>query len=100
MLATFKRLATNESGATAIEYGLICAFIGLFILSALHVVGAELIASLSKLLTAFGQDQLLATTSRRDTPSHGHQPRVSNAPAACNGRRQRFAQAGSASARA
>jgi pilus assembly protein Flp/PilA len=54
MLATFKRLATNESGATAIEYGLICAFIGLFILSALHVVGAELIASLSKLLTAFG----------------------------------------------
>jgi pilus assembly protein Flp/PilA len=53
MFPTFKRLLADESGATAIEYGLICAFIGLFILSALNVVASDLIASLNRLLTAF-----------------------------------------------
>jgi pilus assembly protein Flp/PilA len=54
MFVTFKRLLANESGATAIEYGLICAFIAVAILTALKVVGTELIASLTLLLGAFG----------------------------------------------
>ena len=54
MFQTFKRLLADKSGATAIEYGLICAFIGLAILSILHVVGADLVASLTLLLGAFG----------------------------------------------
>ena len=53
MLRTFKRLLAEESGATAIEYGLICAGIGLLILAALNTTGAQLIAALTRLLDAF-----------------------------------------------
>jgi len=53
MLRTFKRLLAEESGATAIEYGLICAGIGLVILAALNTTGARLIAALTRLLDAF-----------------------------------------------
>jgi pilus assembly protein Flp/PilA len=53
MLRTFKRLLAEESGATAIEYGLICAAIGLAILAALNPTGAQLIAALTFLLNAF-----------------------------------------------
>ncbi len=44
----------NKDGATAIEYGLICAGIGLLILAALHTTGEKLVALLTQLLTAFG----------------------------------------------
>jgi pilus assembly protein Flp/PilA len=53
MVVTFKRLLAEKSGATAIEYGLICAGIGLVILAALNTTGTQLIAALTKLLSAF-----------------------------------------------
>jgi pilus assembly protein Flp/PilA len=43
----------DSSGATAIEYGLICALIGLAILAALNTTGQELVAKFSLLLGAF-----------------------------------------------
>jgi pilus assembly protein Flp/PilA len=51
MLLAFKRLPSDESGATAIEYALICAGIGLVILAAVRTTGAELVALLTQLLT-------------------------------------------------
>ena len=54
MFQAFKRFAADESGATSIEYGLICAGIGLLILAALHTTGEKLVALLTQLLTAFG----------------------------------------------
>ena len=49
-----KRFLADEEGATAIEYSLICAGIGLLILAALHTTGQQLVALLTTLLTAFG----------------------------------------------
>lgn len=40
----------DSSGATAIEYGLICAGIGLAILAALNITGQQLLAKLTYLL--------------------------------------------------
>ncbi|MFV0298174.1 MAG: Flp family type IVb pilin [Hyphomicrobiaceae bacterium] len=37
-----KRIAKDQSGATAIEYGLIAAFIGIAIIAVLKNVGIEL----------------------------------------------------------
>jgi pilus assembly protein Flp/PilA len=54
MFATFRRLLANESGATAIEYGLICAGISLVIMLVIPDLGASLIAALTTLLNAFG----------------------------------------------
>ena len=54
MFVTFKGVLAHEADATAIEYGLICAFIAVAILTALKVVGTELIASLTLLLGAVG----------------------------------------------
>jgi pilus assembly protein Flp/PilA len=48
-----KRFLADESGATVIEYGLICALIALVILIALHTTGEQLVASLTTLLNAF-----------------------------------------------
>jgi len=53
MLLTFRRLLTEESGATAIEYGLICAGIGLVILLALNTTGQALVAMLQSLVDAW-----------------------------------------------
>lgn len=47
------RFLADRSGATAIEYGLLCALLALFILSAVHTTGATLIAKLNLLLDAF-----------------------------------------------
>jgi len=53
----FQRLLVHfladESGATAIEYGLICAAIAVAILTALHTTGEQLVAALQRLLDAF-----------------------------------------------
>lgn len=38
----FKRFLKDESGATAIEYGLIAALIGVVIIGALQLVGTNL----------------------------------------------------------
>jgi pilus assembly protein Flp/PilA len=51
---TFKHFLTDDSGATAIEYGLICAGIGLVILLVLGTTGEALVAALTMLLNAFG----------------------------------------------
>jgi pilus assembly protein Flp/PilA len=50
----FRRLFIDSSGATAIEYGLICAGIGLAIFAALNITGTQLVAMLQSLLSAFG----------------------------------------------
>lgn len=48
-----RRFVADERGATAIEYGLICALIGLAILVVLNTTGEALVASLQTLLAAF-----------------------------------------------
>lgn len=47
------RFLEDENGATAIEYGLICAGIGLAILAALNITGEALLAKFTLLLDAF-----------------------------------------------
>jgi pilus assembly protein Flp/PilA len=42
MTATLSRFVRDESGATAIEYGLIAALISVVIITSLKVVGASL----------------------------------------------------------
>jgi Flp pilus assembly pilin Flp len=49
MLRTFRRLLADQSGATAIEYGLICAFIAIVIA---FDVGNSLVAALELLVPA------------------------------------------------
>jgi len=51
---TIKQFLSDESGATAIEYGLICAGIAIFILAALNTTGQELLAKLTFLLNMLG----------------------------------------------
>jgi pilus assembly protein Flp/PilA len=41
-MTTLSRFMQDESGATAIEYGLIAAGIGVFIISAIWAVGSSL----------------------------------------------------------
>lgn len=54
MLHTFRGLLADESGATAIEYGLICAGIALAIITIIQNLGGNLVALLTGLLNAFG----------------------------------------------
>jgi pilus assembly protein Flp/PilA len=53
MLALLRHFAADKSGATAIEYGLICAIIALAILAALNTTGEALVAKLQTLVDAF-----------------------------------------------
>ena len=53
MFSTFTRLPKDESGATSIEYGLICAAIALAIITLLQTLGTNLVALLTGLLNAF-----------------------------------------------
>jgi pilus assembly protein Flp/PilA len=53
MLLKLRRFTADESGATAIEYGLICALIALAILAVLNTTGEALVAKLQTLLDAF-----------------------------------------------
>ena len=52
MVQAFKRFAADESGATAIEYGLICAGIAVALIAIINGLGENLIVLLSRLLTA------------------------------------------------
>ncbi|TMJ01695.1 MAG: Flp family type IVb pilin [Alphaproteobacteria bacterium] len=54
MLSTVKKLLAEERGATAIEYGLICAGIALAIITILQSLGTSLVSLLTGLLNAFG----------------------------------------------
>ena len=48
MKTLFNRFVTDESGATAIEYGLIAALIAVAVITALNTVGTELTATFDK----------------------------------------------------
>ena len=52
MFQAFRRFAADDSGATAIEYGLICAGIAVALIAIINSLGEDLIVLLSKLLTA------------------------------------------------
>lgn len=41
-MSLFKKFAADESGATAIEYGLIAALVSVFIIGALQLLGPAL----------------------------------------------------------
>jgi pilus assembly protein Flp/PilA len=49
-----QKFLRDESGATAIEYGLICAGIALAIIAAVGLTGEKLVELFTSLLTAFG----------------------------------------------
>jgi pilus assembly protein Flp/PilA len=48
----FVRFVKNESGATAIEYGLIASGIAVVIITAVNLVGANLTAKFTAIATA------------------------------------------------
>lgn len=52
MTNLFKRMVRDESGATAIEYGLIAALIAVVIIGALTSVGTSLSSTLSNVATS------------------------------------------------
>ena len=55
MIQTFRRLRADQAGATAIEYSLICALIGLVILLATNTTGQALVAMLTSLVDGWPQ---------------------------------------------
>ena len=50
----FEKFLRDQSGATAIEYGLIAACIALAIIAAVGMTGDKLVALFTSLLAAFG----------------------------------------------
>jgi pilus assembly protein Flp/PilA len=52
MLAIFSKLTRDDSGATAIEYGLIAALIAVVIIVAITAVGTNLSATFSSVTAA------------------------------------------------
>ena len=52
MLALVKRFVRDESGATAIEYGLIVALIAVVIITAVTTIGTNLKTAFNKIGTA------------------------------------------------
>ncbi len=53
MTTIYRSFRTDQSGATAIEYGLICALIALAIIAAVGTTGEKLVAAFSSLLNYF-----------------------------------------------
>ena len=51
--SAFKRLLADQSGATSIEYGQICAMIALAMVAAVGMTGDSLVAKFSSLLSLF-----------------------------------------------
>jgi pilus assembly protein Flp/PilA len=47
-----KELCVDESGATAIEYALICSLIAVFIIAALQLLGTKLSSEFSEVASA------------------------------------------------
>jgi pilus assembly protein Flp/PilA len=54
-MKTLVKFAKDESGATAIEYGLIAAGISVAIITVVNSVGTKLIATFSSVSTQLGQ---------------------------------------------
>ncbi|KQT29522.1 pilus assembly protein [Bradyrhizobium sp. Leaf396] len=52
MKCILAEFAADESGATAIEYGLVAAGIALAIIEVIHALGINLVAKLQSLATA------------------------------------------------
>jgi pilus assembly protein Flp/PilA len=55
MTKIFARFAKDESGATAIEYGLIAALIALAVIGGAQLVGTEIDATFDKVSTELGK---------------------------------------------
>ena len=55
MAAFLRRLAADESGVTAIEYSLICALMGLVVVTSLRDIGNALNMTFTTLANAFGR---------------------------------------------
>ena len=53
MLRTIKRFLRDDNGATAIEYGLICAGIAVAIITIIQGLGSNLVALLQRLVAFF-----------------------------------------------
>ena len=51
MVATFRKLINDESGATAIEYGLIAALVSVVLIAALTSLGTSLGAKFNAIST-------------------------------------------------
>jgi len=54
-MKTLVKFAKDESGATAIEYGLIAAGISVAIITVVNAVGSKLITTFSSVSTQLGQ---------------------------------------------
>ena len=54
MTNLIKRFAKNESGATAIEYGLIAALIAVVIIAAVQLLGTNISKQFGKVAAAIG----------------------------------------------
>jgi pilus assembly protein Flp/PilA len=54
MLRVFKRLAKDEKGATAIEYGLIAALVAVVIIGALTTLGTNMSSRFTRVASAVG----------------------------------------------
>lgn len=52
MKSLIKRFRTSESGATAIEYGLIAALIAVVIIVGVQAVGLDLLAKFNEIATS------------------------------------------------
>jgi len=55
MTAFLRRLADDDSGVTAIEYSLICALMGLVVVTSLRDVGLALNGTFTTLAQALGR---------------------------------------------
>lgn len=55
MLNMMKRFLKNDSGATAIEYGLIAGLISVAIITAATTLGSEISAAFTRIATAMTQ---------------------------------------------
>lgn len=62
MQSLVKRFLKDESGATAIEYGLIAALIAVVIIGAVTVIGTQLDISFDKISTALTTANTASTT--------------------------------------
>ena len=54
MKTLFSRFVKDESGVTAIEYGLIASLIAVVIITAVTLVGTDLTSKFNKIATALG----------------------------------------------
>lgn len=66
MTKFFSRFAKDESGATAIEYGLIAALIAVVIIAAVGTLGTNLNKTFENIGTSVGTDRGVATPAADD----------------------------------